>query len=195
MSSWSSAPEFWPVEPQAHCQEVLRRLFGKNGRFTLVTDALGAQSGEARMFVSDALVLSTLSADWVSRMRETRRFGDLEWNSTIKVPVRTLDSLIAEHGYPAFCKIDVEGFELEVIRGLTLPVRAVSLEVVSEHAGPIIEALDRIDRLAEYEYNYSVSESMTMSLERWIDGARIRRFIRSEVGPDTFGDVYARRRG
>jgi FkbM family methyltransferase len=181
------------VEPQRPCQEVLRRLFGHNDRFTLVPEALGAAPGEAQMFVGDALVLSTLSSDWVSKMRKSGRFGGFEWNKTAAVRVRTLDSLIAEQGEPAFCKIDVEGFELEVIKGLTRPLRAVSLEVASEHAEAIIEALGRLDGLGRYEYNYSVSESMVMFLDRWVDGAEIRRYIRSELGVDTFGDVYARR--
>ena len=181
------------VEPQRPCQEVLRRLFGQNDRFTLIPEALGATPGEAQMFVGDALVLSTLSSDWVSKMRKSGRFGGFEWNNTAPVLVRTLDSLIAEQGEPAFCKIDVEGFELEVIKGLTRPLSAVSLEVAPEHAEAIIEALDCLDGLERYEYNYSVSESMAMSLDRWVDGTQIRRYIRSESGSTAFGDVYARR--
>jgi FkbM family methyltransferase len=181
------------VEPQRACQGVLRRLFGRNKRFTLVTEALGERFGEAQMFVGDALVLSTLSAEWVSKMRESGRFGEFEWNKMESVPVRTMDSLIAEYGDPAFCKIDVEGFELEVIKGLTRPLRALSLEVAFEQIEAIIKALDCLDSRGQYEYNYSVSESMLMSMDRWIDGAQIRRYLRSELGSDTFGDVYARR--
>jgi FkbM family methyltransferase len=181
------------VEPQPPCQEVLTRLFGRNNRFKLVPEALGAQSGEAQMFVGDALVLSTLSPGWVSKMRESKRFGEFEWNKEATVQVRTMDSLVAEQGEPAFCKIDVEGFELEVIKGLTRPLNALSLEVASEHADAIIAAFDRLDGLGKYEYNYSVSESMAMSMDCWVDGAQIRKYIRYGLGPNIFGDVYARR--
>ncbi|MGH2810685.1 MAG: FkbM family methyltransferase, partial [Actinomycetota bacterium] len=39
------------------------------------------------------------------------------WTRTVRVPVTTLDALVARHGLPTFIKIDVEGFEAEVIRG------------------------------------------------------------------------------
>ncbi len=41
------------------------------------------------------------------------------WTRSIEVAVTTLDALIARHGAPAFTKIDVEGFEAEVLHGLT----------------------------------------------------------------------------
>ena len=41
----------------------------------------------------------------------------------------TLDALIAENGLPAFVKIDVEGFELAVLRRpQTQPLPALSFE-------------------------------------------------------------------
>jgi FkbM family methyltransferase len=181
------------VEPQPPCQDVLKRLFGENARFTLVSEALGATAGEAEMFVSDALVLSTLSAEWVAKMRDSGRFGEVEWNQLTTVAVKTLDSLVAEHGQPAFCKIDVEGFELDVVRGLSSPVRALSLEVAAENIDGILLALDHLDRLASYEYNYSLSESMLLSMDRWVTSQEVRQYIRAELGAGMFGDVYARR--
>jgi FkbM family methyltransferase len=44
---------------------------------------------------------------------------DGEW-AKIEVPVKTLSALIRQYGYPAFVKIDVEGFDAAVVRDLML---------------------------------------------------------------------------
>ena len=46
----------------------------------------------------------------------------------MRVPVTTLDDLIERHGMPSFIKLDVEGFEVEALAGLTRPVPALSFE-------------------------------------------------------------------
>ena len=55
-----------------------------------------------------------------------------EWADHAVVPVTTLDALIDRYGLPAFCKIDVEGFEEAVVRGLSRPIPSVSFEFTPE---------------------------------------------------------------
>jgi len=181
------------VEPQPGCQGVLRRLFGHEPGFTLVGKALGESEGEARMFLNDASVLATMSREWMDKTAATGRFEAEAWRKEITVPITTLDRLIAEHGEPAFCKIDVEGFELHVLRGLTRPVRALSLEVMRESADTIVACVDRLSSLARYEYNYSLGESMEMERERWMSPEEASEFIRTGLAPGVFADLYARR--
>ena len=47
----------------------------------------------------------------------TNHITDSEENNTILVPIITLDELANQEGYPSLIKIDVEGFEYEVLRG------------------------------------------------------------------------------
>ena len=44
------------------------------------------------------------------------------------VPVTTLDALIERHGVPSFVKVDAEGFEEEVLQGLSRSIKALSFE-------------------------------------------------------------------
>src|SRR5260370_40160311 len=77
-----------------------------------------------------------------------------------RVAVTTLDALIAAHGLPAFCKIDVEGFEAEVLKGLSRPIPALSVEYIPAALEGALAALDRLAPLRPYPLNPSAGESM-----------------------------------
>ena len=66
----------------------------------------------------DNPTVSTASDDFVRAADGAPGWEGQAWTSTIEVPLTTLDALIARHGTPAFIKIDVEGFEAEVLAGL-----------------------------------------------------------------------------
>lgn len=180
------------VEPQPICQDVLRKLMGRNPRFILEPTAVGAQPGNATMYVATSSVLSTMSQDWIDKTSKTGRFGEESWQKKITVPVTTMDQLIARHGKPRFCKVDVEGFEVQVFRGLSTPIQAISFELVTEAADNAAMCIDRLESLGRYEYNYSNAESMTWERPAWVAAQDMKRIIQSELPPLYFGDVYAR---
>jgi len=58
---------------------------------------------------------------------------ELGHHKSIQVPMYTLDSLIAIHGEPDIIKIDVEGYEMEVLQGMSSNPRWLFLELHPEH--------------------------------------------------------------
>jgi hypothetical protein len=92
---------------------------------------------------------------------------------------------------PSFCKIDVEGYEDQVIGGLSKKIPALSFEFTPEFLEPAIECVRHISQISDYEFNYSLGESMKLSLGAWVDGKRIVDIIKG-LPKEVFGDVYAR---
>jgi FkbM family methyltransferase len=176
------------VEPQEVCLRYLRRRYRNDTRVTLVPAALGRQVGEAEMMVSQAHPISSLSDRWVQAVSKTGQFAQFEWTGRITVPVTTLDELIAAHGVPAFCKIDVEGYEREVLAGLSRPIPVLSFEFTPDYADGAVGCIDRLAELGTVEFNYSEGESMELALSRWVGPAEIRSNL-TTVGS---GDIYAR---
>jgi FkbM family methyltransferase len=181
------------VEPQRGCAETLRAAFGSDPRFALVEKALGESEGTAEMLISDADTFSSLSRDWVSAVGRSGRFRGRTWDRKATVEVSTLDRLIAEHGSPAFVKIDVGGFEYEVVKGLSRPVRALSLEYAPEAQGSMRRCLDHLDRLGDLRLNYSPEESMSLALDAWVSRRELEDYL-TRLGDDLsiWGDVYGR---
>ena len=181
------------AEPQSVCVHHLRKRFGSNASVSIVAMAVGRTAGTAEMHVSQAHVISSLSPDWLASVQGTRRFGVHGWDQTETVTVTTLDALIQQYGAPAFCKLDVEGFESEVLAGLSRTVPALSFEYTPEYAANTTRCVARLSELGNYEYNYDVGEAMKLELPKWVGPDEIGDAVRS-VSHSTFADIYARLR-
>ncbi|HVM15747.1 MAG TPA: FkbM family methyltransferase [Egibacteraceae bacterium] len=180
------------VEPQPECLAELRRRFGQSGQVTILPFGLAASKGSMLLHVSSTYhPVSTMSERFMDETKASGRFGDTTWTTTQEVEVATLDSVIREYGMPRFCKIDVEGFEYEVLRGLSQPLPALSFEFTPEVLEQTSRCLERLAALGEYEYNFSLGESMRWESE-WSGGpALLAALSRFAPGSD-WGDVYAR---
>lgn len=182
------------VEPQPAPLALLRRLYGRAPDVVLETCALAATAGAAELIVSRRNpTVSSLSADWVERAGRTTGFRTVDWDRRVTVPVRTLDELIAQHGAPRFCKIDVEGHEAEVLRGLNRPIETVSFEFLASRPELALECLDELGRLGPYRFNISFGETLRLELPEWRPAEAVADLLRDIPTAVGSGDVYARR--
>lgn len=179
-------------EPQSYCARFLAAAFSGDRNYTLVQSALSDAEGEMTMHLSEAHVLSTLDTEWMNRMNKGGRFAN-QWDKTEQVRVTTLDKSIERFGIPAFIKIDVEGHEFNVVKGLSHPIRLLSMEFASESLDSIYMCIDHLDSLARYQYRLSFGESMQFEDADWTDGTSIKERLRSgkEMDPLVWGDIYA----
>jgi FkbM family methyltransferase len=185
------------VEPQPDCLKVLRFLYGKDRDVVISPLAVGASPGRARLAISAATpTVSTLSHEWQEAIGSTPALFRPRWDESVDVEVTTLDALIATHGEPAFCKIDVEGFELEVLSGLSRPLRALSFEYLPVAHDATLRVLERVEQLGApaggYRYNYSPIETMRFASDHWLDAAELRKLLDHFRPTDRSGDVYAK---
>jgi len=179
------------VEPHPQLQEKLARLFGRDPRVTLVAEAVGAEPGSAELrWPKGGLALASMSDEWIGRVRDSGRFG-ANWSDHAVVPVTTLDALVDRYGLPAFCKIDVEGFEEAVVRGLSDAIPSVSIEFTPEYLDSTDRTLELLCKLADYRFNYAVGETLSLAEPNWVSRDELLARLRT-YGPRSFGDVYAR---
>jgi FkbM family methyltransferase len=181
------------VEPQSECAGTLRAVYGKIGKLSVVDKALGDSEGKAEIMISNAPILSSLSPEWVQAVRRSGRFSQQNWDRSEVVEVTTLDRLIEQYGVPSFIKIDVEGFEYEVIRGLSQPVKSLSLEFTPEFLDSAFKCLDHLQRLGDIRLNYSIGESMQLALGQWVTLSEITDLVEEfRNDHELFGDIYVR---
>jgi FkbM family methyltransferase len=177
------------VEPNAFCHRRLTRRFQFNPRVTLVQAGVGESAGVKPFleFDEEGSAYNTFSQKWASAQ------ADRAVKAAVDMPVTTLDALIAEYGRPSYIKIDVEGSELDVIRGLSTPVPLLSVEcILPEFLAESLELVDLLGRrFPGSRFNYSVGDSPQAFEEpEWVSaGAMADILNRSQR---RFIEVYCR---
>lgn len=181
-------------EPQPQLRALLIRLEARQPLVTIRSEAVGASTGDASLAISQATpTVSTMATAWrqgIGAANET--FRNVQWEERVIVPTVTLDSLIAQFGMPAFCKIDVEGYEPEVLAGLSRPIPALSIEFVAGSLDGTRTCIQRLTQLGDYEYNVIPGEGRAFLFSQWLESKDLLKWLDNGAGQSSSGDVYAR---
>lgn len=151
---------------------------------TPIIAAVGAEHGTATFYLSHNDKWSSLHPEWV-----TGHYGKSDPDTQL-TEVITLDMMIGEFGQPDFIKIDTEGNEAAVLRGLSYTVPALSFEYhggaypVKLNTDPLYECFTL---LPGYEFRAAQHESHWVT--DWVNADDMMTLMRDL----TWGDVYARR--
>jgi FkbM family methyltransferase len=180
------------IDPDEVNQEVLRHRFVKyrlvHKPVVLVAKAVTDREATETMWIdAPGSAKNTLSQKWVTTLRnDADRFSErFEFAHTKRVQTVNLDHLMEVYGTPFFIKIDVEGLEPAVIRGLKRPVPFLSFEVNLPEFRP--EGLECVGMLSALDrgglFNYATDCEMGLALDRWVDAAAFAGVLESCEDP------------
>ncbi len=154
-------------EPDSRNLEILRTRF-RNKPVAIEPVAVADKIGFVVLHTHHpGSAFNTISQQWKSLLEE----DDLaKWNEKIRfsdetsVPATTLDSLIDKYGLPNFVKIDVEGAEMHVLRGLSQAIPALSFEsLLPEYRESLLACLERLLEIDPgYLFNIAVNEALVL---------------------------------
>jgi FkbM family methyltransferase len=165
------------VEPDQLNQEVLKQKFLKLRLFkkpvVIVGKAVGDSNTVATMWIdAPGSAKNTLSPKWVETLRvDQSRFGTkLDFAEKREVQTITTEDLIEAYGPPFFIKIDVEGYELSVLRGMRRSVPYLSFEVnLPEFRPEGLHCVEVLGQMAESgRFNYTVDCERGLALKQWM---------------------------
>lgn len=180
------------IEPQPRFSDYLLSQFKRSVRFHNEKIAIGASNTVATLHISNLFpTLSTIAnKEWRNKINSAT-FLKISYDETLEINVLTLDDLIKKYGKPVFIKIDVEGYESEVLKGLSQPVDFISFEVLSFSLDLMDECLLILSRLGYIRFNFSYRETFVLTFDTWVDLEFLTSYLKKNDKLFS-GDVYAR---
>jgi len=153
----------------------------------LVEGALGSAAAVTTLYARESHGQSSLLKEWEGQTI-----------ATYFVPVVTLDSAIECFGVPFYCKIDVEGWELEVLNGLTraLPLVSFEFHLSDRDIARTISCLERLGRLGPSRVNIVPAESSGFHLKEWLPLESFLGWfpgdLKSSLPGHAYGDIFVK---
>lgn len=185
--------QFIGVEASPEIARIARDHFKNMKNVTIINLLISDTDKESQDFYVCKTahgVLSTASEFW----KDKSRFANQQYQKPIQVRAITLDTLIKVFGKPDEIKIDVEGFELKVIQGLTQKVDLLSFEWSEELIDVLQGCLTHLQNLGFTEFFMQDTDSYTFRPTTWNTIQEIQEKI-STLNParkDAWGMIYAK---
>lgn len=179
------------IEPAQESLAILSKKYKAQKNVTIVSCAVGRQSGEGKLHLSNHSELASLSDIFIEKYSNIPEVN-IEWSGFEIVRIKTLDQLIEEYGVPKFCKIDVEGFEFEALSGLSTPIEYISFEYNSKMKDLALKCINYFQKFDHVHFNFSPYETMVFSLYDWLSLSEFYTYIEGLSNDILTGDIYVR---
>jgi len=180
------------VEPNSMLTKKLKKKY--QNKIIVENIGLGNENGVEFLNIASMSTISSFSESYIESVK-TNRFSEFTWGNKMLCQIKTLDTLIAEYGVPQFIKIDVEGFEAEVLKGLSNKINYISLEYnVPDCIDILNDCVNEIERIdSQAMFNYSVADTAALNLQTWINSLDFKRMISTKEFTDSsWGDIYVK---
>lgn len=146
------------AEAHPHLGPHLKQVYAADSRIFVVNKVICEHQKGQLFYPSNADTISTTNHEWITKSRFRNNYV---WYSPTMIESTTLDCLIKEHGEPDFIKVDVEGGEREVFKGLTKCDAKIAFEWTEELFDDIVEESINLLKLLGYEkFSYQLDDDL-----------------------------------
>jgi FkbM family methyltransferase len=180
------------VEANPELVNILKNKFGSNERIKIVDKCLSDLDGiSTKFYICDTNTISTASEKWTN----SSRFSTIGYREPIIVESISLDTLIEIYGDSDYIKIDVEGYEMVVIKGIRKYQGLIAFEWAEELKSEMLESIDHLTNIGytKFYITYDDNYAFIPKKSDYIDNLKIKYEIEKldEHRQKMWGMVFA----
>lgn len=172
-------------EPQSNCHLELQKI--KHPNFSYFPDAVGASDGEKELQLANHVEVATFSQAFIDYFEN----DELQWKHSEKVTLKKLDTLIKAHGLPDFCKIDVEGYEFEILSHLTHEIPCIEFEFTGGFIPETVQSINLLNK-GNTLFNYILNERPYFELKKWVCAHEMINILKNMPVKRLHGNIFVK---
>lgn len=172
-------------EPQSSCFPYLESI--PDNKFRYLPFAVGSKNEVKELQLANHIEVATFSDEFIDYFKNEQ----LQWSESEKVTVKSLNFLIQEFGLPSFCKVDVEGYESEVLCNLEHKIPLIEFEFTGGFIGQTLKIIEYLDS-ENTEYNFILNENTKFELVDWVDSREITHLVGKLPVHRLHGNIFIR---
>ena len=172
-------------EPQSSCSKFLNDINNKN--FNYLPYAVGPRDEIKNLNIANHIEVATFSNEFIDYFKN----DSLEWSEIEEVKVKKLDTLIKKYGIPYFCKIDVEGYELDILSNLTYEIPIIEFEFTGGFITNTIKIIELLNKQNTY-FNFILNENPKFELKEWVKAKKMITIINDLPINRLHGNIFVK---
>lgn len=147
-------------------------------------------SGVIPFYFSNTDTISTASIDWV----ENSRFSGKCYWKKYEVNSVTIDLLVEKYGIPDHIKVDVEGYELTALKGMTKKYsKEICFEWAEEQGDSAIECVKYLKNLGYDKFGYIYGDEYLVEPQEYLSFDEfLSNFIYDKSRKELWGMIWAK---
>jgi len=170
------------VEPQESLVKKLKLKFKNNLNIVVENKGVSYKKDKLKLYYDDyKMAQSSFNKNWI-------KSNGLKYTT---VDVVTLDYLIEKYGLPDYIKIDVEGYEYNVIKGLSYKIKNLSFEFHNKVFKNTLDCIRLLNSLKYNKFNLSEASNHKFVFNKFINAQKLICYLKSK-DVDYHGDIYCK---